>query len=293
MKKSRLLIIDGNRIWYSCTGYAIIFAPLINYGLGHITGRLSPWRYMYIFAGVLTVLWSVVIYFFLPPDPIRAKGFTERQRYIAVARLQENNSGVRNTHFKASQAIECLLDVKFWLAFSISFLLLVANGPASSFVPIIISQFGYDVFRSLLLTTPLGAVVGTTQVIASYCAYKYSNIRSWLVIATEMTTILAALLLWLLPRDGGLGGLLFACYILGGFGAAYPILMGLTLANTAGYTKRTVNSAGIFIGYCAGMCSSVLDGKVYLMFSIQGTFSDLYSSSPKMPQDMHLAFLQW
>ena len=94
-----------NRIWYCCTGYAIIFAPLINYGLGHITGRWSPWRYMYIFAGCLTIVWSLVIYFFLPPDPIRAKGFTERQRYIAVARLQQNNSGVRNTHFKASQAI--------------------------------------------------------------------------------------------------------------------------------------------------------------------------------------------
>ncbi|RVX67143.1 hypothetical protein B0A52_08577 [Exophiala mesophila] len=142
--------------------------------------------------------------------------------------------------------------IKFWLAFSISFLILIANGPASSFVPIIISQFGYDVFRSLLLTTPMGAVAGTMQLAVSYAAYKYSNIRSWLVIATEMTTIVAALLLWLLPRDGSLGALLFACYILCGFGAAYPILMGLTLANTAGYTKRTVNSAGIFIGYCAG-----------------------------------------
>ena len=101
----------------------------------------------------------------------------------------------------------------------------------------------------------MGAVAGTMQLAVSYAAYKYSNIRSWLVIATEMTTIVAALLLWLLPRDGSLGALLFACYILCGFGAAYPILMGLTLANTAGYTKRTVNSAGIFIGYCAGTSS--------------------------------------
>lgn len=32
--------------WYSATGYVSIFAPLINYGLGHISGALSPWKYM-------------------------------------------------------------------------------------------------------------------------------------------------------------------------------------------------------------------------------------------------------
>lgn len=38
-------------IWYSCTGYVAIVSPLINYGLGHITGKLSQWKYMYFFAG--------------------------------------------------------------------------------------------------------------------------------------------------------------------------------------------------------------------------------------------------
>jgi MFS family permease len=33
-------------IWYSATGYVSIVSPLINYGLGHIQGSLSPWRYM-------------------------------------------------------------------------------------------------------------------------------------------------------------------------------------------------------------------------------------------------------
>src|SRR6201999_1536773 len=82
--------------WYCCTGYVSIVSPLINYGLGHIHGSLSPWRYMYLVAGSLTILWSVVILFFMPPDPIRAKGFDERERYIAVARLRTNNAGVRN-----------------------------------------------------------------------------------------------------------------------------------------------------------------------------------------------------
>jgi hypothetical protein len=49
---------------------------------------------MYIVAGSITIVWSFVILWLMPPDPIRAKGFTERERYIAVARMKINNSGV-------------------------------------------------------------------------------------------------------------------------------------------------------------------------------------------------------
>lgn len=38
-------------MWYSLTGYTAVFSPLINYGLGHIRGKLSAWTYMYFFAG--------------------------------------------------------------------------------------------------------------------------------------------------------------------------------------------------------------------------------------------------
>ncbi|KAK0285052.1 hypothetical protein LTR35_005253 [Friedmanniomyces endolithicus] len=104
-------------IWYSMTGYVSIVSPLINYGLGHIHGSLSPWRYMYLVAGAITILWAFVILLLMPPDPIRAKRFTEREKYIAVARMRENNSGVRNTHFKIEQLWETLRDLRFWLCF--------------------------------------------------------------------------------------------------------------------------------------------------------------------------------
>jgi MFS family permease len=66
-----------------------------------------------------------------------------------------------------------------------------------------------------------------------------------------MGNTLTALLLWLLPRHQA-GALLVACYILPSVGGGYAALMGQALANTAGYTKRTVASSGIYIGYCSG-----------------------------------------
>lgn len=107
-------------IWYSCTGFAGIFSPLINYGFGLVGGGVSSWVYMYYYAGAVTIVWGILMLFLIPPDPIHAKGFGHRESYILVARLRSNNSGVRNTHFKMDQVKELLLDVKFWLAFSIA-----------------------------------------------------------------------------------------------------------------------------------------------------------------------------
>lgn len=113
-------------IWYSCTGYVSCVSPLVNYGFGSIGGS-STWKYMYHFAGAITIVWGILLYFIIPPDPVRVKGFNERERYILVARLRSNNSGVRNKHFKGGQAVELLLDVKFWLMFSTAFLSMIAN----------------------------------------------------------------------------------------------------------------------------------------------------------------------
>lgn len=107
-------------IWYSCTGYAAIVSPLINYAFGLIQGSLSNWHYMYYFAGSVTIMWGLLLLVALPPDPVRAKGFDRREKYILVARLRSNNSGVRNTHFKLDQVKELLLDFKFWIAFFMS-----------------------------------------------------------------------------------------------------------------------------------------------------------------------------
>lgn len=239
------------RIWYSLTGYSGLVSPLINYGLGQLKGRLPSWKYMYLFAGSITILWGIAIWFLLPADPIRAKGFDERQRYIAVARLRSNNTGVRNTHFKKEQVFEALLDVKFWIAFSFSLLSMIANGPISTFIPIIINGLGFSTLNSLLLFIPAGAYAGTMMLIMPYLAHKYPGKRTYLAIICQVIAVLASFLLWFLPRHPT-GPVLFACYILPSVGASYAIFMGLQIANTAGYTKRSVTSAGIFVGYCLG-----------------------------------------
>lgn len=99
---------------------------------------------------------------------------------------------------------------------------------------------------------PAGAVIGTVEIVAPYLAYKYPGNRTWIIVVCQFGTILAALLLWNLPRSAR-GGLLYACFTLASFGGAYAVLMGIQTANTAGYTKKSVTASGIFLGYCLGM----------------------------------------
>lgn len=238
-------------IWYSCTGYVSCISPLINYGFGSIDPTGSSWRYMFYFAGALTIVWGVALLFILPPDPVRARGFDDRERYMLVARLRSNNTGVRNTHYKLGQVVELAIDPKFWIIFSIAFLCMIANGPISTFVPIIINGFGFSTLHSLLLVIPAGFYAGTVQLIMPYIAMKYPGTRTWLILTAQLGTTLAGLLLWLLPLSAK-GGLLFAAYILPSVGGGYAVLMGLQIANTAGYTKRSIASSGLYIGYCLG-----------------------------------------
>ena len=59
-------------------------------------------------------------------------------------------------------------------------------------------------------------------------------------------SLVGSILLWQLPIEQT-GGRLFAVYILAFYGGGYACLMGLTVANCAGYTKRSVSSSGIFV----------------------------------------------
>lgn len=129
---------------------------------------------------------------------------------------------------------------------------MITNGPISTFKPIIINSLGYTELQSMLLMMPGGAFVGTVQLVFPFLAMRYANIRVWLIIFAQGVTTLAALLLWNLPREGAVGGLLYAIYTLPAMGGGYAVLMGLQLANIAGYTKRSIASSGLYIGYCFG-----------------------------------------
>lgn len=247
-----------NRIWTAAGPVASALAPLINYGLGHIKGSLATWRYMFIFAGSITVLWALVIFLCMDADPVSARHLSEREKFIAVSRLRSNNTGIRNAHFKRSQAFEALTSLQFWLLFSISVCVNLSLALPLTFTPLIIAGMGFSGLNALLLTIPSG-VFGTISVLLfAYWLQRVSskNWRTYVISALVAWMIIACCINWRLPHLAA-AGRLFWIYMLGVYPTIYALLMSLSIANAAGYTKRSVFSTGLFIAYCVGTSHSL------------------------------------
>lgn len=92
-------------IWYSATGLFSIFSGLVNYGLGRAGTRpgakLHAWKYMFLFAGSLTIVFGIVMLLLLPSSPVgsailRIPGynrFSPEEKSLAVGRLRSNITG--------------------------------------------------------------------------------------------------------------------------------------------------------------------------------------------------------
>jgi MFS family permease len=103
--------------WFSATGWWAIVGGGLNYGFAQVRGGdLRGWQYIYILAGVLTAVFGVLC-FWVPDSPVEAWFLTPEERFAAVERLRDGQTGVRCYQFKWAQLREGLLDPKIWLIF--------------------------------------------------------------------------------------------------------------------------------------------------------------------------------
>jgi sugar phosphate permease len=156
---------------------------------------------MYFVAGSITIAWSFAILFLMDSDPIHVKHLNEREKFIAVSRVRSNNAGVRNTHLKKDQIIEPLTDLNFWLNVTMTLCLYIAHGPVSSFVPIPLTQMGFSGLNSLVLTIPIGVIIGIGTLVCAYLADRLKNAKLYIVAASMVPTLVASCLLWKLPQS--------------------------------------------------------------------------------------------
>lgn len=92
-------------IWYSATGLFSIFSGLVNYGLGKAGTRpgakLHAWKYMFLFAGSLTIVFGLLMLLLLPSSPLGDallsipgyNRFSPEQKSLAAGRLRSNITG--------------------------------------------------------------------------------------------------------------------------------------------------------------------------------------------------------
>jgi ACS family allantoate permease-like MFS transporter len=238
-------------IWIGCAGLGYIIAGIASFGIGHINAALSSWRYTFVIWGTITIVWGVVVLILLPDNPASAKFLTDFEKECVLERIKENETGVENKHWKASQFWEALTDVKNWLMFLFAVASNAPNGGLTTFQGLIIRGLGFSTLRTTLIQMPSGGVQFVVCVSACFVASSYENARFPVMLACLVPALAGVLGMWLLPQTNPYGRLV-CLWITFSYTASWSLSMSVVIANTAGHTKKATSAAILLIGYCLG-----------------------------------------
>lgn len=244
--------------WYIGNAVGVIFGGLIAYGLGHIKSSIPPWKWFYVIYGIITFFWGWVLFFFLAESPATAKFLTDRERLIAVQRLRDNRTGIKNTTFKKEQAVEALLDPQVWLIVLLEFAGCLPAGGIQNFGNIIIKSFGFSAFDTVLINMPSGVIQGLTLIISGVVISKIPNSCCDMQSIAMIPCIIGTTLVKKLPNapNSTRAGKMVAFWIQYSNTVADVGIFTLMTRNISGFTKKTVASSMIFIAYCVAMIAA-------------------------------------
>lgn len=204
---------------------------------------------MFLVIGLITIAYGIAIYLLLPDSPMASRLSTE-EKYHAIERVRENQTGIENTTFKRYQCLETLRDPQNWL-FALMFSAIQISAAAiSSFQAIIISGLGFDSKESSLLQIG-GAVLSILSSLAgSWLAANY-NQRCFSILALLIPGFIGNCMLAFAPASQG-AVRLAGVYLANITGSSIPLVYSWIGANVAGHTKKVMSNAMLLMAYALG-----------------------------------------
>ncbi|EEB05202.1 allantoate permease [Schizosaccharomyces japonicus yFS275] len=203
-------------LWYSFNGVATIIGGILSYGIGHIhNSHVSTWKFIFIIIGGLSLAWAGIFYLLFPSNPVTARFLTPRE---------------------------------LWLFVFITGTYMISNG-ITVFNSIIIKGLGFSTFRTTLFNMPSGAVEFVVLVITGLISTRIKRGRIFIALVGTALTIVAAGLVWKLKNPWGR---MVGIWIYFGSPICFVTLLSLVASNVAGYTKKMVVGASIFVFYSIG-----------------------------------------
>lgn len=237
--------------WFVGNALAGVFGGLISYGVAHITSGFEPWKILFLLFGGCTIVWGCVMLFFLPSAPATSTFLTEEERDAAVTRLQTSTTVSVVHEYKMGQVAEALLDPQTWLLVVYTFAINIPNGGLVSFGSLIVSGFGFSTLRTLILQIP----VACSQIfwILSAAAITTFIRRACLgtMILMVAFSVIGTVMMFAIDPAHNVARLAGFCLTVA-YVANLPLSLALVTSNVAGYTKKTVVLAMVFIAYCVG-----------------------------------------
>lgn len=216
---------------------------------------IFPYQWMFIIFGVVTVLIGISLWWILPDSPTTARFLNDRERMVAIRRIQSNQTGIKNREHKRYQVWEALKDPKVWMLTLGVFFQNMTNTLQNSFNGLIIKGLGFNTYQAVLLTMPTSVVLffsclGVTWFLSS--SWGQGNRCFAIMICYLPGVVSTAILYSVRVQKSTIGVLLFAVYFLNVISTCASIMYSLLASNIAGYTKKSVVNSMFFISYSLG-----------------------------------------
>ncbi|KAI9166392.1 transporter [Paramyrothecium foliicola] len=243
--------VSRHSFWFAGNASASIVGAMIAYGILKYDGPLAPWKMLFLIFGLITIAWSVLMFFYLPDSPANAKFLTRSEREFAALRPKKFQKTTQTRKWDRNQFIEAMKDGKSWWFFFFSFVICVPNGGTTSFSTIVIKSFGYDEFQTILMGLPASAFQLTTVILAAVGTTYIRKSRLVALVLIYFMAIAGILMIKLLPVSEKLARLA-GFWLIMAVAPAFPLMLSLSSSNIAGFTKKSTVMAMIFLGYCAG-----------------------------------------
>ncbi|KAI9924181.1 hypothetical protein MW887_007131 [Aspergillus wentii] len=243
--------VSRHSVWFCGNAIAGIVGSMISYAILHYNGEFPKWKILFLTFGLLTVAWSVILWFFLPDSPLNARFLTPAEREFASLRPKKFQRTTQTKKWDRAQFIETVTDAKSWWFILFSFIICVPNGGTTSFSTLIIKGFGYDEYQTILMGLPASAFQLTTVILAALFTSYIRKSRLVAMVCIYLMAIAGILMVKLLP-DGKKLSRLAGFWLVTAVAPAFPLMMSLFASNTAGFTKKSTTVAMIFVGYCVG-----------------------------------------
>lgn len=164
-------------LWVSFLGVGGCVGGLLAYAIGHISGSLPPWKYIFIILGAITVVWGVVFLLFVPDGPATARWLNAEDKVVAVQRVAKNQTGTgRNRTWDRVQISEAITDPAVIILGLISFVNAIGSG-GLTFGPLIVQGLGFSPINTILVQLPLSVIQTVAQLGSGIFTSKIAGSR--------------------------------------------------------------------------------------------------------------------
>jgi sugar phosphate permease len=244
--------------WFGFAAVAGAFGGLIAFGISNAKLHIDSWRLLFIVEGIPTIVLALVTFILLPDRPESTTFLTERERDVAVSRMNRGTSGDIGAVVQKKHIMMAFQDWRVYLAGVMYFGLNCALSSISAFLPTIIASFGYSNAKAQLFTVPPYAVAAAVLILFSFISDRLES-RGIPIAISSVIGFVGYLLLLLVAHNDHVRYFSIFCITSGTY-TGIGLILAWFAHNLGSETKK---ATGIPIFMAIGQCGSILGSHIY------------------------------